>query len=363
MPEIYLDVRSGCFLRGRDCAWAIQIEGNHDLRLAIGRALARGGFRRRFSGRRGFRRCRRRSRPPGADIGRAVGALHPQGGGEQSRPRLSETGGQRPLVLEDARESGRRQRGGKHLLQYHPHLVEIALRPDVQPGDQLRRGVFHGEGAGGAVGMGGHVLLAGAKINEHHASVRREDDIIRFEIQVGDVLGMHRRQRVHQLVHDLGDAGGGQASSRGVQFIAQRAPRHQFHHQVGGTELLKEVVYGHDAGMMQFRQRASLADEAVQSLREGFLLGRRHAHPARFRLPVHVLAGVEFLDGDHLLQRHVHGAVGDAEPPLAQRVVNAVRAVAQQGAACQHVAQQGGQVRPTVRAHHRRRRDPIRMTV
>jgi hypothetical protein len=127
----------------------------------------------------------------------------------------------------------------------------------------------------------------------------RQQDVLGLDVAVHHPAGMRRCQRIGHVVEDPHRLAYGQLALL-AQPVAQRRPRHVWHHVVEEARRLPGVVHGEDVGVLQVGGDGDLAQEPLgrrRQLRAHHLerhlavvlqvLGEIHGgHPARAELPL-----------------------------------------------------------------------------
>ena len=155
-------------------------------------------------------------------------------------------------------------------------------------------------------------IFAIPKSARKSAVVLSEQDVRGLHVAVEDARGVRGVQRVGQLP----DPRRREAERRGraAQAVAQRPAREVRHDEERHPVLLAEVVDRQDVRMLEGRDDARLAQEALDEVR------------------ILRVRGVDHLDGDRPRELHVRGAphVGHSAPPE-----NRIEAIAPERAARQ----------------------------
>jgi hypothetical protein len=140
----------------------------------------------------------------------------------------------------------------------------------------LGRHVAHGaqDRAGGGLVLGrlqGRVgaaaktrLLHEAEIEQLHASLARDEDVLRFQVAVDDAFLVGCGQPLGHLHGELDRLACGKRAV--LEPLAQRLPFEELHDGVRGGAVPPEVVDGKDVRMRELGDRARLALEACERL-------------------------------------------------------------------------------------------------
>ncbi len=140
--------------------------------------------------------------------------------------------------------------------------------------------------------------LCQAEVEDLHAAVAREHDVVGLEVPVDDAPLVRARQAQRDLPCDVLGLGGFQGP--GSEPVTQAGALHQLHREVHAAVGLSDVVDRGDVGVVDHRSRPRLADEPASPL----------------LVPRHGLR--QDLQRDLTAEPRVLGAVDDAHSPLSQ---------------------------------------------
>jgi hypothetical protein len=122
-------------------------------------------------------------------------------------------------------------------------------------GEHLVENEAAGENVASRTGVVGQ-----AEIQDLHAAIARDEDILRLQIAVDDAVLVRRRQAEGDLLRAFGSRF--RLERAGLQALAQRPAFEQLRDQVRQAVVRADVVYGEDVGMVQ---RFEASDVAVEN--------------------------------------------------------------------------------------------------
>ena len=241
---------------------------------------------------RGGQRTQARGQPGGVEASRGLGCggarQHVVKGPERLvvRQRLADPRGQRPHRR--VRDEGHRP--GDRLVENQRQRVDVGTPVDRVPLRGLGRDVAGGPDHGaGRLGPGGLGQRAGdAEVGHPHPALLVEQEVRRLDVAVHQPADVGVGETLGHLGPELGGLGMGEPDVA-VEQVAQRAPAEILEDQIRPVGVLAPVEDTQDVGVVERGDRARLGAEALQ---EGAVGGE---------------AGLEDLDRDVALQRHVFG--------------------------------------------------------
>ena len=107
-------------------------------------------------------------------------------------------------------------------------------------------------------------LPRGAEIEQHRRAIFAQIDIVRLDVAVDESSLMYHLQSVQQR-HDHGAQLGLAAYLLGFEEFFQAFAALVLHHHVGSAVGFEHTHDTHDVGVAEFRQRAGLGDESIQT--------------------------------------------------------------------------------------------------
>ncbi len=107
--------------------------------------------------------------------------------------------------------------------------------------------------------------LGDAEVGDLHAALRVEQDVLGLDVAVENAFLVRELKRLANLRHDGQRLRGREPS--GLHGLAQIHAIHVFHHQIVEAARLAEVEDADDVRMIQAREHATLAIEALGELR------------------------------------------------------------------------------------------------
>ena len=174
-----------------------------------------------------------------------------------------------PGTLPRRRATGVRRMPDQHLVEDAPQTVDVAPAVELRSGRLLRAHVVHRADDDPRAGHARFVRRADrARDAEiaHDGMPRLDEDVLRLDVAMHDVLRMRVRQRVGHIARDLYRVGNGQAAFT-LQPVAQRFAldiRHRVEqHPVGDIG----VEQRQDVGVRQRGGDRDLAEEPVVTQR------------------------------------------------------------------------------------------------
>ena len=168
-----------------------------------------------------------------------------------------------------------------------------------------------------------HARARRAEVEQHRTAVLADQDVLGLDVAVDETRRVHQRQPVDDRQHDVVQLALGQGLAP-FQQCRQGFTLFVLHHHVGGVVVLELRVHAHDVGVAEARQRARLADEALQPGSVALALcaaTRADRGVGAARGGVHRQV---FLDRHQLVEVAVARQVGDAEAALAQHALQHV---------------------------------------
>ena len=250
-----------------------------------------------------------------------------------------------------------RRASGEHHVAHDAERVDVRGGADLAARRLLRRHVARGpeelpvqrELGGGLLGFEDADEAEVEDLRDLGVAVRLEDHVPGLEVAVDELVFVRGAEPLGDRAHDVGGPGG-----RKRPVLSERAgecpPRQVLHHHEQKTLVGRaEVGYRDDVGVLDARQRAALADEA---LREG-LVRREFA--------------VHHLDGEVLIQVAVRGPVDARHPAGSEELRDGVAADRPPDERIDGALDEGSPIepaplhvpgvgRPTFRANQHRRR-------
>ena len=220
------------------------------------------------------------------------------------------------IVLHGAGGSGRRRLAGQAGVDHGAERVQIGPRSLAQVGHLgvlLDRGVVRLEDGGQRLRAVADDLPRGAEVQQHRPAVAQQQDVVRGDIAVEDLLAVQRLQRPQQRHQHPHQPGLGGRAGQLLQRLRQRLAGVERHHHVGRAIALPEAEDLDQRRVVEARQHLRFQHEAAPAGLEGLGVGA----PAGLHLPAHGARGEQprhvFLDRHLPLQIMVEGAVDDAE--------------------------------------------------
>ena len=104
-----------------------------------------------------------------------------------------------------------------------------------------------------------------AKIDQHHIALRRDDDILGFDIPMEDMIGMDMLYGLAELGDIVDGFLIGQRASL-IDNLLEGASRHEVHHDIGCAVRIKDIVNVHNVGVVEFEKGACLIVETLAIL-------------------------------------------------------------------------------------------------
>jgi hypothetical protein len=268
----------------------------------------------------------------GAQLGHALGALAGIDAQGLVQRRQQALAGQAVRALDQRLlvvDQHAAHRGGRRAAQQHPvqgggQRVDVGPRALLQP----RRFAVLFDGCEARFEDGGQLLrlvaddlARGAEVEQQRPPAALEQhDVVGRDVAVQPVVPMHHGQRLGQRVEQLHQPVFARALGQRADVLAQRRAFVQRHGHVGGAMRLPAAQHAHQRGVVEARQGLGFLDEALQALVKGLaqLAGARQHLRAAARVALRDAGRHVLLDGAHLPERVVPGAVDDAEAAFAE---------------------------------------------
>ena len=220
------------------------------------------------------------------------------------------------LVLQRACGRRRRRLAGQTGMDDRSQRIQVRPRALPQAGHLgvlLDRRVVRLQDRGERLRAVADDLACGAEVQQHRPAVAQQQDVVRRDVAVVDVLGMQRlegAQQRHQHAHQPDLAG---RRRHLAQCLRQRLALVERHHHVGGAVAFPVAEDLDQRRMVEAREHLRLEHEAAQPGAEGLAMRasarlHRAVVAARGQQSRHV-----FLDRHLALEVVVEGPVDDAE--------------------------------------------------
>jgi len=159
-----------------------------------------------------------------------------------------------------------RQSSGQHLVQDDAKRIDVRFFARSDPFGMLRRKIMDRTDHGTGLCNGGRSDCTGnAEIRHLHPSVFADQDIVRFDVPMNDLVIMSMIQRIADLRCDFDRFVHLQRRPFPDNFV-QIGTIHVFHDDVMGILVLSDIINAHDVRMRQGSRRLRLAIEPLDEI-------------------------------------------------------------------------------------------------